>query len=224
MTLDQYIKEYYSLTSEAKKIKPPKPEAPKWAPFGQFAWSPHREGTPEEEDSELEKAVYKDLQAHFGDFYNKRTGLPIQTVALLQLMLRFNWYEKILHAPAEETLYRGLTLSQKDLAEYVSLYENELDMIKNVDFSSPRTIPVKNGHSTSWTNRKKITKDFSDAKGDAELYSVTLIANVSDNPNKFLAGPGGLYDVRGLSMYHLEKESVGLEPILVRRIEWSKID
>lgn len=82
-------------------------------------------------------------------------------------------------------------------------------------------VATNNGNSTSWSAKKKITRDFSE-RGERR-WDVTLIADVENNPHKFLAGPGSLYDVVGLSMFHLKKETVGLEPILIRRIEWEKL-
>jgi hypothetical protein len=112
--------------------------------------------------------------------------------------------------------------SKKQLADILNLDEKELSDNGSKDFEEGISIPPTNGYSTSWSFKKHVSKEFSN-KGKRG-FAVTLIAEVSENPNKFLAGPGGLYDVEGISKYHLEKETVGLEPIRIKKIEWERID
>jgi hypothetical protein len=198
--------------------KPPAgPEAPIWAPFGQWAWAGRREGVPEEPDTEVETQVFEDLKRHFT---STRTGLPATTAALLSTFLSLGWYRPVLHPPPYATLYRGLKLTSK--AGLIALigYEPE-EEDGATDFADGTLAKSENGNSSSWTFRKAITEDFSAA--GKRGYSVTLVADVADNQNRFLAGPGGLYDVEGMSRWHLEKETVGLDPIVVRRIEWSRL-
>lgn len=200
-----------------KEAKEHKPEAPKSAPFGEYAWPNHRKGLPKEEDTKLEKQVYQDIRSHFA---SKHIGLPKFTVRLLMKILSKGWYSEVLHPPKHETLYRGLKLSRKDLARLI----NKEDFEDNGSLQWDDSVKVPNGHSTSWTYRKIISKDFSGNYGKAKQgFAVTLIAKVKDNPDRFLAGPGGLYDVDGLSRWHLEKETVGLEPIQIDKIEWEKL-
>lgn len=198
-------------------------EAPQSAPFGEYAWAPHREDVKgKEPDNELEKTIYKQLQKHFGDYNNKRTGLPKITTEFLYLLMEKGWYKEILHSPPYKTLYRGLHFkTEEELAEFLGKPFDDVKDSGSINLKPPQSFPVQNGWTTSWSFKKKITKDFSEAKKKG--FAVTLIADAKDNPNRFIAGPGGLYDVYGLSMYHLEKETVGLEPILVRKIEWTKL-
>lgn len=191
------------------------PEAPEWAPFGKWAWASKREGIPEEEDTEVERAVYAQIRAHFA---SSRTGLPQFTAELLAGCMARGWYASVLHPPPQETLYRGVKLRSRAALESLLGMEDVQDE-GSVDAN--RYIPGSNGSSTSWSAKKRITKDFSES--GERGYAVTLIADVAANPNRFLAGPGGLYDVDGLSRWHLEKETVGLEPIIVRRIEWTRL-
>jgi hypothetical protein len=212
------LKYFESLVSRGTK----EPEAPKNAPFGEWAWAKYREGVPEEPDNELEKQVYQDIKKHFA---SKRTGLPKFTVRLLTKLIEKGWYKSVLHAPVHKTLYRGLKISDKQILLKILKIKNEdFKDEGSINFKSQLVIPPTNGHSTSWTFQKKITQDFSTNYGKAKRgYIVTLIADVGDNEHRFLAGPGGLYDVEGLSMWHLEKETVGLEPIKIKRAEWKKI-
>lgn len=192
-------------------------EAPKNGPFNEYLWPKYREGIKEiEPESKLEKLVYKHIKQHFS---SKHVGLPLKTVKLLIKCLENNWYSKVLHAPKHKTLYRGLLLNKKDLSKLIN--KEPLDKEK-IEYNN--SIKVDNGHSTSWTYKKNISKDFSGNYGKAKQgYIVTLIANLEDNKNRFLSGPGGLYDVEGLSKWHLEKESIGLEPIQIKYIEYEKI-
>jgi len=210
---------YQRLVSEAVAT----PEAPEWAPFGEYAWAPHREGVPAEPDNALEKIIFKQLSDHFGDYHNRRNGLPQMTSNFLLTLVETGWYKKVLHPPPHKTLYRGLFFkTSKELAKFLGITETEVKEEKCKVFVPPKVFKNKNGWSTSWSYKKNVTRDFSESgkKG----WAITLIADVKDNPNRFLAGPGGLYDVRGISEFHLEKETVGLEPINVRRVEWKEIN
>lgn len=200
-----------------KEAKESQPEAPKSAPFGEYAWPSHRKGLPKEEDTELEKQVYKDIKNHFA---SKHVGLPKFTVRLLVKILSNEWYQTVLHPPKHDILYRGLKLSRKELSNLIGKEDfDDEDSIKWND-----SVESTNGHSSSWTYKKNVSKDFSGNYGKAKQgFAVTLVAKTKDNPNRFLAGPGGLYDVEGLSRWHLEKETVGLEPIQIEKIEWERL-
>lgn len=196
-------------------------EAPLWAPFGEYAWSKYREGMPEETDNELENTVYQQIKKHFAS--TNREGLPQMTASLLSLLMKIGWYKDVLHPPPVKKLYRGLKIrSKQQLSDLIDMPTKEIEDSGSIKFNKP--VPYNNGFSSSWTFQKKITKDFSTNYGKAKSgFATILIANVEDNPYKFIAGPGGLYDVDGLSRWHLEKETIGLEPIIIDSIEWEII-
>jgi hypothetical protein len=196
-------------------------EAPLWAPFGEYAWPAYRDGVPEEDDNELEKQIYQQIKKHFAS--TNREGLPQITAALLSLLMKIGWYKDVLHPPPVKKLYRGLKIrSKQQLSELINVPIKDIEDSGSIKFDKP--VPHDKGFSTSWTFQKKITKDFSTNYGKAKSgFSTILVANVTDNPYKFIAGPGGLYDVDGLSRWHLEKETIGLEPITVASIEWEII-
>jgi hypothetical protein len=208
------------LTSVFAKIATSK-EALLWAPFGEYAWSKYREGVPEEADNELETLIYQQIKKHFAS--TNRTGLPQMTAALLSLLMKIGWYKDVLHPPPVKKLYRGLKIrSKQQLSDLTGIPTKELENSGSVNLNKP--VPHDNGFSTSWTFKKKITQDFSTNYGKAKSgFATVLVANVDDNPYKFIAGPGGLYDVDGLSRWHLEKETIGLEPITIASIEWEII-
>lgn len=206
----------YQLCERFAALVPKKPEAPSWAPFGEYAWASSREGMLEEPDTEIENKVYDAIKKHFA---SKRTGLPTEIVELLSMCVVLEWYQPVLHPPPNKVLYRGLKIKTREgLAKILGT--NDFEDEGSMDFED-HVVPPENGCSTSWTAKKKITKDFSE-KG-ARGWAVTLIADVEPNKYRFLAGPGGLYDVDGLSRWHLEKETVGLEPIKIKKIEWRKL-
>lgn len=207
-----------------KKYSIKTPEAPASAPFGEYAWIKYREGFKDLDDrseTELEKKVYTEIRSHFASSHK---GLSQSTVKLLQKILRNEWYSEVIHEPKQDTMYRGVVINDANsLAKILKLKEEEIGESGSID-ASKLSIRTKNGFSSSWTNRKIISTDFSTYYGKRKRgYAVTLIAKIKDNPLKFIAGPGGLYDVKGLSRWHLEKESIGLEPIKLYRIEWKKL-
>lgn len=215
LALADYLYQKYSGNFICQGAK--EPEAPKSAPFGEFAWAKYREGTPEEPDTELEKQVYQDIKKHFA---SKRVGLPKFTVRLLMKLLEKGWYKRVLHPPPCEKLYRGMKLNREQLSKLLG--EKDFDDKGSKELDKP--VKSTNGYSTSWTFKRKITEDFSGNYGKAKRgFAITLVANVADNPNRFIAGPGGLYDVDGLSRWHLEKETIGLEPIKIGKIEWEPL-
>jgi hypothetical protein len=213
-TLADYLAGKWLFITAAKNKAP---EAPKSAPFGEFAWAGKREGMPEEADTELEKSVYHDLKSHFA---SKHVGLPKLTVKILMKILKAGWYKPVLHPPPHKKLFRGLKLNHEQLSKLLG--EDDFDDEGSVELND--AVPVDNGYSSSWTFKKKISTDFAGNYGKAKRgFEVYLTADVDDNEHRFLAGPGGLYDVDGLSRWHLEKETVGLEPIKVKTIEWKSL-
>jgi len=200
------------------------PEAPKNAPFGEFAWTKHREGFDNKiyyEETELEIKIYKEIKNHFA---SKHIGLSKIAAKLLAKILKNNWYSKIIHEPKHKTLYRGILIKDKeDVCNLLKIKREDFEDKGSIAYNS--SIKITNGNSTSWTYKKIISKDFSTYYGKRKKgYAITFIADIDDNRYKFIAGPGGLYDVEGLSKWHLEKESIGLEPIIIRKIEWEKLD
>lgn len=174
---------------------------------------------PEEEDTEVEKFVYNQIKKHFS---SSRVGMSQEVCDLLSSMIRIGWYKPVLHPPPNEVLYRGIKLRGKeDVINLIGINQGDFKERGYIEFEQGKYIQTFNGSSTSWSSKKKVTSDFS-RRGKAG-YSVTIIAGVEENKDRFLAGPGGLYNVRGLSQWHMERETVGLEPIKIKRIEWNRI-
>lgn len=196
-------------------------EAPASAPFERWAWPTRREGVDATEpENDAEERVFKSLRQHFR---TDHVGLPREDADLLHDVLRERtWYSAVLHPPPNARLYRGIRLaSREDVAEFVGVDEDEIGDVGSSDVH--RSVTVDDGFSTSWSAKKKIARDDF-AKRGKRGWAVTLTIDVKKNKRRLLAGPGGLYDVRGMSRYHLEKETVALEPVIVRRIEWQKYD
>lgn len=139
--------------------------------------------------------------------------------------MELGYYKSVLHPPPVKTVYRGIKFKTiEDVSKFLDLPIDEINDADSIKLN--KSIDHKNGYSSSWTSQKSIAQDslFISWNGAGKKgYFVTLYANVKDNPYKFIAGPGGLYDVDGLSKWHLEKETIGLEPIIVSKIEWKKL-
>lgn len=195
------------------------PEAPEGAPFGLYAWAPRREAMPEEPDNEMEDLVYLELRRHFAS--TLEGGVSARVCGFLRLMLQLGWYAPVLHAPPQDRLYRGIKLSSLAQLQRFLGVDEEPEEAGSIDYEAGVTFTPEGRFSTSWSALKNRTREFSGA--GKRGYAVTLVARVAANPHRFLAGPGGLYQVRGLSRHHLEKESVGLEPVQVTRVEWLKL-
>jgi hypothetical protein len=190
-------------------------------PFGNNLWSNHhKDNYKSKKYSFLEQMIYDDLKNHFS---SKHIGLPMLSARILKLCLKNNWYNDILHPPPSKFVYRGLKINYKE--KLSNLLKLDQSLIKDKG-SVIVDAPVKNdnGFSTSWTTVKKITSDFyTDYNKAKRGFGVILIANVEENKNNLLSGPGGLYNIDGLSRWHLEKETVGIEPVIVHKIEWDKL-
>lgn len=203
------------LVEDAPRIDWNVGEAPDDAPFGKWAWPQHREGCPFEPPTDLETKVYKELCAHFRSSNGR---LSFETAELLMELMKKGFYKRVLHPPPVESLYQGVKLSD-GFRDFLSL--DPVTIAPEGAANINRTLPVRNGYSSSWSAVKKATREFSD-KGTSG-FAVTLIADVAANPFRFMAGPGGLYDVDGMARWTKERETVGLEPIVVRRVEWKRL-
>lgn len=191
-------------------------ESPK-AVFGRFAFADEEDRLRPvkdrwwEQNTEIEADVLDQLNNHaYEDIPIKKSSADV-----LGTILKKGQYTDILHEPDRRFLYRGMTVPKSWVA---SLLKKNPDQVKprgivKVDFTfKPR------GGSSSWTANKKVAKKFSkDNLGDV---SIIIYASVNDNPNRFVAGPGGLYKLSAFSEFVGEKESMGLGDIKVCKIEW----
>lgn len=213
-TLSQYIR----MVLEGRS-----PDSKKGGPLGKWAWASSREGIDEEEpDNRDEKYLKRHLSNHF---QSNHRGLPKRAADMLQRLLKSKKYKTVLHPPPCDKLYRGIYVRGKQhMVDLLGIDVNDLTDDGKMDVKT--CVDVKNGHSTSWSAKKAVARDFSNKYNKAVWgYSVVLIADVKDkkNADRFVAGPGGLYDVDGISRFHNEKETLGIEPITISRIEWVKI-
>lgn len=193
-------------------------EAPPDAPFGQWAWASHRANVPDEPDTDIETAIYNQLKRHFRS--TNRFGLPQSSADMLADFMANGWYKPVLHAPDVPKVYRGIKIaSLEELAVILGIESSAIADSGSVAFG--RAMDPVLGFSTSWTDQQKISGEYS-VKGKSG-YALTLVADVANNPNRLIACVGGLYNVDGLSRWHLEREVVGLEPITIETIQWVRL-
>jgi hypothetical protein len=190
------------------------PEAPKYAPLGRWAWSSSREGIPKEPDNANERFLKRELAGHF---LTKHRSISKPAADMILRIRRNGWYEPVFHEPPDRVLFRGLRL--KDAAALAKLLKlPEAEVSARGSLRGKFIVAIKGEHSTAWSAKKRVAFEF--AREEKKGWAVVLTAEVKPNRLRFQTGPGGLYDVEGVSYYHLERETMGIEPITVSRIEW----
>jgi hypothetical protein len=203
------------------------PEAPASAPLGRWAFASSRQCVPTEPDNVNEKFLKRELRKHFLSREQDRNhperhhGISKEAADLIYRIRLNGWYEPVFHAPPVPVLFRGLHLkTREELAKILGTPAAEIQSkgSKAGHFKAP---PEK-GWSTSWSPKKAVAWEFA-RTGQRRGWAVVLTASVPLNRLRFQAGPGGLYDVDGISYFHRERETLGLEPIQVRRVEWSAL-
>jgi hypothetical protein len=223
------IDELFNLVEDRKCTTAP--EAPAGAPLGRWAFSSSRQCVPHEVDNFNERFLKRELRRHFLSREADRThperhrGISKQAADMILRFRRNRWYEPVFHAPPQHFLFRGLHLEKKE--ELAKILREQADKIpdqgsKEGTFTAPP--PTEKGYSTSWAPLKYVAFDFAREYGASRSgWAVVLTAEVVPNRLRFQAGPGGLYDVDGISYFHKERETLGIEPISVFRVEWKPL-
>lgn len=193
---------------------------PEW---GKFLFAPQRRGqVPNEPNEEEENIAYLEIEDHI----HNNQAISSKTIANLKKALESGSYEKILHEPKVQKVYRGIKITHEGLEKLLQ-QENIPDKgaaILDKMVSGRGDIEG----ASSWTVEFEIAKEFA-SKGnlshfsnpDKKYYSLIFVANVRENPNKFITGPGGFYKVRNLNEFEeTEKEVIALGPIVVHKVYW----
>jgi hypothetical protein len=193
-----------------------KAEAPSTAPLGQIAFAPARDGVPFEPNTKVEQDLYDALVQHFrgGHFLNSKQA------ELMRKILAKGLYSNVIHEPAVEFVYRGMSVPKVWLAKALKVKPENLPRKGVMEKSF--TFTPKQGESSSWTTSKSTASNFADDVSRDRPFSVIIYAEIDRNPNRFVAGPGGLYKIKGPSNYSDEKEAVALGNIKVSKITWEK--
>lgn len=210
-------KKYFSRFYSGIDLSAP-PEAPEDSdpPFGKYAFAPQRkDNVPPEENTSRESAALAGLRAHV----RQNDPLP-QDVALdLMKALEAGSYSKVIHEPQKGTIYRGIAVDMKGLSELTGergLEDSGSKVIKRKIRPNPR-----GEWSSSWTTDIKVAYDFAEHSPESP-FSVILIAKLDDNPNVFMEGPDGFYNVKELDYHSREKEAIALGQVRLHKLYWRK--
>jgi len=191
-----------------------KAEAPKTAPLGQIAFAPARARVPFEPNTKVEQDLYDSLLDHFhGEHF-----LNSKQAELMRKILSKGLYASVIHEPTTEVVYRGMVVPKAWLAKALKIKPGKLS--KKGSISKSFTFTPRKGESSSWTTSKRSAENFANQAQRGEV-AIVLYAEVERNPNRFVAGPGGLYKVKGPDYYSNEKEAVGLGNIKVSKVTWT---
>jgi len=200
-------------------------EAPADAPFGRIAFSLNRKDkVPFEKNTSKEQRIEKVLAFYFIE----NTSITEEDGEFLRELLASGLYEKVLKKPSVETVYRGIVVRKDWLADVMRMKESDIPIEGTSNSKNKFTYkPHPGSYSSSWSQTKTVASRFSGKNDGSPLYkvgslcSVVIHAKTSDNENKFLSGPDGLYNVSVFDKYQKEKEVIGLGDIRVSKIEWS---
>jgi hypothetical protein len=190
-----------------------KPEAPDTAPLQKYAFADQRPDVPDEPNTSDEEQLFADLKRHFND------NVPVDKKSSQEIkgFLNNDMYGTVFHAPDVKMVYRGMAVDEKWLKSALNVDQIEDKGERQATFTFT---PREHEGASSWTLSKDVADDF--AQDSSMPYSVILAANISDNPDKFVTGPDGLYDVNGLNNFTTEQEVISLGDVKVAGIKWYK--
>jgi len=172
----------------------------------------------EEHDNEIEKRLYKNLGAYLRD------NIPLDNsdVELIKKFIVSGEYEDVFKEPTSEYVFRGMAVGEEYIDEITPKFELSPDEgMTDVSYDfNPKYVEKV----SSWTLDKSVARTTFGLEQVTKQkpYVLVLVARVSDNPNKFVSGPDGLYDVGGLQQFVDEQEVIGIGDIKVCRIVWER--
>ena len=209
------IVEYYSEKKE--ELPKLKPEAPKNASLGQFAFGDER-NIPEK-NTEFEKKVLSALEKHVDESHM----LDKPYANALKKILRNNQYSNIIK-PQTMPIYRGMLLPEDILRKFLKLKKSEKlnsEGKKNVSL----IVKPRWGDASSWSDNEHVAEDFAQKNlHRMDLVSVILVALPENNPNKLLDLSAIYSELEGASIIseysRVDQETIGLGPIKVTEIKW----
>lgn len=191
------------------------------APLGKLAFPGVRlnKKLPIEPNTTAENELYIDLIRHF----EGEKVLSKEKSDLIRKFLQKEYYHDVFKEPSSKTLYRGMGVTAAWLVKLLKLKNtNELGTSGSLEKSFTFT---PNSGGSSWTSDKRTARSFGfdNVIGNtADKYIVVMYATVDKNPNRFIVGPDGLYNIDRFNSHVNEKESIGLGPIKVSKITWEK--
>jgi hypothetical protein len=183
-------------------------------PLGKYAFPNERLPdfkVPEEIDTKIEKQLIGNIDDHFsGD-----EKLSKKSIKLVQSFLKNGLYSDVFKEPDCEKVYRGMGVSLGWLQLLLKTFKVPDKGKIKVKFLYK---PLKDRGGSSWSTSESFAQNW--ALDICHDVAITLIANVSDNKQKFAIGENGLYKLRDPAFYKNQQEAVGLGTIKVSEIEW----
>ena len=196
-----------------------KPEGPIDGLLQQYAFADYDQRSPEipkEKNTPEEDELLDALAAHF----HSNEHISPKDANTIEQFLKDEVYSAIFHEPNVKKVYRGMIVPNEFITRAF-----------NIDASDDTSDDVIEGHftftpnegigATSWTTSVDIAQQYA-IKSKVHVASpksgIIMVANVADNPYKFVACEDGLYNVRSFAPYIYEKEVLALGAIKVHRV------
>ena len=186
------------------------------APYGRFAFADQRDDVPYEKNTSEEEKSWNALAKHV------LSNVPMEPDDADRLKddLKAGRYSSVLHGPGGRWVFRGMSVSEENLRRLLRRptgpIEQEAFQVVN------RTMRPSQGASFSWSRSEEIALKFAKETSEEKPYAVIFVASTTDNPDSFLAGPGGFYKLNDLKVYRKEEESIGLGHVFVHKIYWQR--
>lgn len=196
--------------------KPDRRQGAKDPRWGDYAFSPdRRDSVPYEENTPDEDVAWMGLKRHVID----NVPMGMDAAEQIRHALEDDAYPAIVHEPVGvDRLYRGMVLSGDILGEILGREDFPPYGVETLD----RFVKIaRDDSSSSWTSIPDSARVFT-RRTPKGKYSVIVVANVADNPGRFIEGRNGFYKLRELSDLEIEQESIGLGRIRVHKIHWSQ--
>ena len=213
-SVKSWVQKFNKDSAELKKKIPP--EAPKSGVLDQYAFADHRHGkTPHEPDNEKERELYNALRAHFAH----NNPMSKKFADQLAVFIKKGQYDKIIREPKQKWIYRGMGVSESFIRKSLKMKPDQVMSPKGHKIAWFTFTPKGSAGGTSWTINAEKAKNFT----SSETYRLIMVASTTRNEQKFVLGPGGLYDVEGLDTFTDEEEAIGLGEIKVSKIFWQKM-
>lgn len=175
-----------------------------------------------EPNTEEEDKVYRDLKRHF----NMNIPVPDDSAKTLKGVMMRGQYEDVITPPKGVYVFRGMKTDKEGLERLIGrpLKQNEIGRGKvySSQLIRPwrRDTAAPSEGSNSWSEDSKVAAGYSGPTDESQQYSVVLVAKTSENMNRLMSGPNGLYQVHGFDTYSDEAEATSLGAVQLYKVYW----
>ena len=214
--LNNFINDYNKKLLKLNKIPQ---EAPEEEIINKYAFADQRKNeVPPEPNNDVEQYFYDKLSGHF----SSNSPISIKDTDTLRQILKQKLYKSIIHELTKTLMYRGMSVSSIYLKKLLGLTKNdklpELGA-QDIDFTFE---PKEGSGLSSWTESRSAAFLASKIYNTDYPYTIVMVANTNDNPNRFIDCNNGLYNVKGFDSYEHEREVLGLGNIQLSKVFWQK--